>query len=515
LRKVVVSLGLALMSFGSSLLLASNCSGLLLPLAGDDLSQHDATVSIHEGDSGETLAILETIAHEWLLWLEAALSHLVGLEGVRILHLLASSLLAHLPLERRNAASRATASHEPNRRVTGLDFIGDIQDLDLGIKLPGLSEGGVLLVHHHVSTARHVLFVKTLDVQTDVVARLGLLVTLVVHLHSEHLASARVGSSVGRQENDFLSWFHDTLLHSACEHITDTLNLVDSRDWHPHRGAHWSHWHLAHLVKEIVQGVDMNHCPLTVDVATSPPWHVCFASCVLALQQVVAHPTGDGEEWHLFFDHVLLPSNLDKHALHLVGNLIVSGLLVSCSVAIHLVAAADNLLHAQQINETGVLAGLTLDLTSLMVALGNGCGEITVAWNHNHRDVSLGRTCDHVLDEISVTRSINDGVMPLVSEEFLGGASNGHTALTLLLLPVHVEGKCKTALAKALGLLLELFQLTLWNTTKLEDQTASGGALTTVDVTADDDGKMLLLGIGRHVVCATTKAKLETTEVCA
>merc|ERR1712031_19320 len=133
------------------LLLASSTTGLLLALAGDDLSQHNATVAIHEGDTGETLAILEAVAHEGLLWLEAALGHLVGLEGVRVLHLLATGLLAHLPLELGNAAGGTSASHETNWRVPNLDLVRDIQDLNLGIELLGLAQGGVLLVHHHVS----------------------------------------------------------------------------------------------------------------------------------------------------------------------------------------------------------------------------------------------------------------------------------------------------------------------------------------------------------------------------
>jgi len=37
------------------------------------------------------------------------------------------------------------------------------------------------------------LVVKTLDVQANVVTRLGLLITLVVHIHGEHLANARIG----------------------------------------------------------------------------------------------------------------------------------------------------------------------------------------------------------------------------------------------------------------------------------------------------------------------------------
>ncbi len=124
------------------------------------------------------------------------------------------------------------------------------------------------------------------------------------------------------------------------------------------------------------------------------------------------------------FDHVLLPVDLDQHALHLVGDLLVTSLLVASSVAIHLVAADANLLDTQQIDKTGVLAGLALHLAGLVVALDNGRGEVTIARNHDKSDIRRGGTGNHVLDEIAVTWSIDAGAMPLVSVE-----RNGHTTL--------------------------------------------------------------------------------------
>merc|ERR1712039_914337 len=95
----------------ASLLLAT-ASAILLSLARDDLAQHDHAVAVHKGDAGEALAILEGVAYQRLLRLEAALSHLVGFQGVRIVHFFAARLLAHLPLELGDAAGRAPAAHE-------------------------------------------------------------------------------------------------------------------------------------------------------------------------------------------------------------------------------------------------------------------------------------------------------------------------------------------------------------------------------------------------------------------
>jgi len=481
-----------------SLLLATGFVTILLLDASDDLAQHDTAVAIHEGNTRETLAILECVTHKRLLWLERHLGHLVGFQGVRVLHLLATSLFAHLPLECGDTACGAATTHKSNGRVAHLNLVRDVKDLDLGIEFLGLTECLVTLVHHHITATRHVLLVQALDVEADVVTRLGLFRTLVVHLHGEHLASARVGGSVGWQEDDLLTRLDNTLLNTSSQHITDTFNLVDARDRHAHWGTHGSFWHFAHLVKEIVDCVDVDLLAVAIHIVSSPPTHVLHTLSILTFQEIVSHPARDGQEWNLLLDHVLLPANLDQHAPHLVGDLIVSALFVASSVAIHLVATNCNLLHTQQIDETRVLTSLSLDLTSLVVALGDGCGEISIAWNHDERHISLGSTSNHVLDEITVTWGINDGVMPFLSVELLGGARNGHTTLTLLLLPVHVEGKCERGLAKALCLCLQLLQLSLWDATKLEDQSASGGRLTTVNVTTDDNGQMLLLGIGWH-----------------
>ena len=144
-----------------------------------------------------------------------------------------------------------------------------------------------------------------------------------------------------------------------------------------------------------------------------------------------------------------------------------------------------------------MLAGLALDLTGLVVALLDRGGEVTVRGDHEERDVRLRGAGDHVLDEIAVTGGVDDGVVPVVGEELLGGAGDGHTTLALLLLAVHVEREGEGGLAEGIGLSLELLDLTLGDAAELEDEAAGRGRLTGVDVTADDDGKVLL-AVGSH-----------------
>merc|ERR1719198_651370 len=109
-----------------SLLLAAS-SSLFLALAGDDLAKHHHTVAIHEGHTRKTLTVLEGVTHQRLLRLEGALRHLIRLQGVWVVHLLATCLLAHLPLQLGDTASRAAAAHESNRRVANLDLVRDIE----------------------------------------------------------------------------------------------------------------------------------------------------------------------------------------------------------------------------------------------------------------------------------------------------------------------------------------------------------------------------------------------------
>merc|ERR1712203_897741 len=139
-----------------SLLLAA-CRALLLALARNDLAQHHHTVAVHESDTGQALAILESVANQRLLRLETALRHLVGLQGVGLLHLLAAGLLAHFPLQLGDPACGTAAANKADGRVPDLDLVRDVQDLDLRVELASLAQCRVLLVDHHVAGSRHVV----------------------------------------------------------------------------------------------------------------------------------------------------------------------------------------------------------------------------------------------------------------------------------------------------------------------------------------------------------------------
>mmetsp|Transcript_81691 Transcript_81691/g.218669 ORF Transcript_81691/g.218669 Transcript_81691/m.218669 type:complete len:492 (+) Transcript_81691:45-1520(+) len=462
---------------------------------GHDLAQHDGTIAIQESNAGQPLAVLEGVHHQRLHRAEHDLSHLVGLQRMGLRHLLASGLLANLPVQPRNSARRAPAPHETNRGIPHLDLTGDVQHLHLSGEAASRRERGVLLVNHHITSAGHVLLLQTLDVQPNIVTGLGLLLTSVVHLHSEHLPRASVGRGVRGQKHDFLTRLHNPLLHSAGQHITDTLNLVDSRHRHPHRRLRGTDRNAAELVQSIVQGVhvDLLRGSRNHNILPLVPRHVGGF-----LEQIVTAPPRDGHERNIRVEEILLPPDLGKHVPHLVGDLIVSSLLVPRQIAIHLVHSDDDLLHSQQVDQAGVLPGLSLDLSSLVVALLDSNDEVTIGRNHDQGHVGLRSSGNHVLDEIAVARGVNDSVVPLLGVEFLRGAGDSHTALTLLLLPIHEESEGEAALSQSIGLLAKLVQLTLRKTTQLEQQMACRCGLARIDMTTNHDGQVLLLRLVTH-----------------
>jgi hypothetical protein len=69
---------------------------------------------------------------------------------------------------------------------------------------------------------------------------------------------------------------------------------------------------------------------------------------------------------------------------------------------IYLVAAADHLLHTKGESKESMLTGLAI--------LGDTCLKTTSGGvNDKHSTITLGGTSDHVLDEVTMSQSINDG----------------------------------------------------------------------------------------------------------
>merc|ERR1711990_876029 len=209
-----------------------------------------------------------------------------------------------------------------------------------------------------------------------------------------------------------------------------------------------------------------------------------------ALNHVVTVPARDGDELNL--------GGVVADLLEVLGeltlDLVVAVLLVLDSGVVHLVDGNDHLTDTHGLGKKSVLTGLTLRReTSLELTTAGG--------NHEDGGVSLGGTSDHVLDEISVARGVDDGEDTLSGLELPEGDINGDTTLTLGLEFIQNPGVLEGGLTHLLGLFLELGDSTSINTTALVDQVTSGGGLAGVDVTNDDQVKTVLLFLLSNDIC--------------
>merc|ERR1711967_145457 len=399
------------------------------------LAKHDERVGVHDGDTAETGALLEGSDDDRALRGEHDLSHVVLLDELGGLDLgTTGGLLAHLPVDdlELHRGTRGTSEGDGAEATTvllrllvisgRLELTGVVLDGDLHGELHGLGER-ILVLADDVTDTGHVLLGQTLDVETDVVTSHGLVDLLVVHLDGEHLATAR-HLSVGRSELDLGLLDDGALLNTASDDITDTLDLVDTR----HTGAHGSLVGTlrgeAGIVEAVLKCVDVDVVAVNDEVDALVPRHLLGL-----LHEVVTLPAGDGDEGELLLDLVLLVASGLEHDEHLSGDLIETRLQVrGRGSVVHLVDADDPLLDTEQVDETGVLTGLTLDLTSGTVALGDSLLEATlISGDHEKSDIGLAGTGNHVLDEVTVARGIDDGVVVLLGEELLGRARDGHT----------------------------------------------------------------------------------------
>jgi len=152
---------------------------------------------------------------------------------------------------------------------------------------------------------------------------------------------------------------------------------------------------------------------------------------------------------------------------------------------VHLVEGDDHLGHTESECKKSMLLGLAF---SSPTTFESTRGRV----NDEDGNVGLGGTSNHVLDEVTVTRGINDSERVLGGFELPESDINGDTTLTLGLEVIKDPGVLERGLAHFGSLLLVLLNSTLINTTALVDEMASSGGLARVDVTDDDNVNMSL-----------------------
>ncbi len=345
-----------------------------------------------------------------------------------------------------------------NGSVAGVDLAGVVHDDNLGVE--GLAAGsGVVLSVGSNHAALDILDGDVLDVEANVVTGDGLDELLVMHLNGLALGGDHSGG-----EADGHAGLEDTGLNTANGDCADATDLVDILEGEAEGLVDGAHGGL-----EEVESLDKDGALV--------PGHVGGAG-----EHVVTVPARDGDEGNL---SGLVAEALDE-GRHLLVDLVVTGLGELDGVGVHLVDANDELLDAEGGGEKDVLTGLAI--------LGDTSLELTLASGDDEKsDISLGGTGDHVLDEITVTRGIDDSEVVLGGLELPESDIDGDTTLTLGLELIKDPGVLEGPLAHLVGLLLELLDGTLVDTAALVDQVTGGGGLANIDVTDDNEVNVSLL----------------------
>jgi len=284
-------------------------------------------------------------------------------------------------------------------RVVVLDHVV-VEDDDLGEEAAHLVARLVLVVGGDV-TAVDVLDGEALDVEANVVSRLGLVEGLVVHLDGLDL-----GGLADRREAGDHAGLDDAGLDAADRHCADALDLVHVLERQAQRLVGGALRGLG-LVEHLHDG--QRDVLLLVGVV---PRDVLLGE--LVVDEVGAGPAGDGQELGLLVDALLLEEELDLVA-DLVEALLAERL---GGGGVHLVAANNELLDAQGVGQDHVLLGGALDGPAGLEATG-------VGGDHDHGEVGLRRAGDHVLDEVAVARGVDDGPVILLGPELPEGNVDG------------------------------------------------------------------------------------------
>jgi hypothetical protein len=271
--------------------------------------------------------------------------------------------------------------------VTFLDFTRVVQDDDLGVERFGLESWVLFGVRANV-TSSDVFDGDVLDVETDVVAWETFWDLGVVHLDGFDLSG-----DVGWSEFDDHTGFDGTGFDSADWHSSNTADLVDVLEWESESFVGWSNW-LVDGVQSFEESFTGFFTALFGLFAPSfVPRHVGGG-----FDHVVSMPARDWDESNGFR---VVTDFLDVVA-DFLDDLFVSIFAVFWLGVVHLVDTNDELLDTEGESEKSVLSSLTV--------LSDTGFELTdTGGDDEDGAIGLGSTGNHVLDEISVAWSVDDG----------------------------------------------------------------------------------------------------------
>ena len=317
--------------------------------------------------------------------------------------------------------------------VTSTNLTGVVQDDNLGVEGLSTLRGVLLGVTGNVATT-DLLDGDVLDVEADVVTGKTLGELLVVHLDGLDFS----GDTSGGEGDDHAGLDH-TGLNTTDGNRADTADLVDILEGKTEG-----------LVGGTAGGVDGVN-GLEEGLAGDLGLGLLLPSLVPGavggvVDHVVTVEAGDGHEGNVLG----VEADLLDETGGLLDDLLVTGL--GPLGGVHLVDGNDELLNTKGVGEESVLTSLAI--------LGDTSLELTsTGGNDENGAIGLGSTSDHVLDEITVTGSINNSDVVLGGLELPESDIDGDTTLTLGLEFVKDPCVLEGTLAEFGGFLLDLLAL--------------------------------------------------------
>mmetsp|Transcript_2520 Transcript_2520/g.9506 ORF Transcript_2520/g.9506 Transcript_2520/m.9506 type:complete len:484 (+) Transcript_2520:83-1534(+) len=424
---------------------ASKSCLVLLLLNRQDNSNSNGLSHITNSESSEWSVLLEGLTNHWFGWYELSQASISLLDNLWILLQNFSGTFVHLLQQFVESASDVRGVAIQYWGVSLLDLTWVIEDDDLSSEScsslcwvlggVGYNISSLYLLHGNVSY-----------VETNIVSRNSLWNRLVMHLNGFNLRD-----NLGWCEVNLHTWFDDTGLNTSNWNCSDTSNLVHILEWK-------TEWFSSRSLRRnnVVQGLQKRFSLV--------PFHV-----VGFVNHVVTSPSGDWDEWNILW----VVTNL----LEVVGNVVldlnVTRLSISSRLVVHLVDSNNHLLYSQGEAQECVLLGLTVVCESSLESTSGGI-------DNQDAHISLGGSGNHVLDEISVSWSINDGEHEFVSLELPQSNIDGDTTLSLSLKFVQNPSVLERSLSHLVCLLLEFLDLTWVNSSAFVDQMSSGGGFSCI-----------------------------------
>lgn len=444
-------------------------TGSVLEVHRLDNTDSDGLSHITHSETSQWRELLEGFDAQWLRWDQVDDGGITRLDRFRVLFSRLARTTIDLLLDFGKLASNVSSVTIQHWSVSVGDLARVVQNDDLSGEVSSSLWWVVLGVTGNVSTTQF-LDGDVLDVETNVVSGHGFLQGFVVHFDGLDFSG-----QVYWGEHDNGTWLQDTGFNTTDWYCSDTSDFVDVLQGQTQSlvgGAAW--WQDG--VQSFDQALTISLAFLALNGPSLEPWHLGGD-----FQHVVSVPSRD---WHESDGSWIVTDLLDVGGDFLL-DFLETGFAVWWLGGVHLVDTDDQLLDTESEGKQGMLTGLSV--------LGDTGFELTsTGGDDQHGTIGLRCSGNHVLDEITMSRGIDDSHVVLAGFELPQGDIDGDTTFTFGLQFVQYPGVLEGALTHFLGFLLELFDRTLVDTTAFVDQMAGSGRLARIDVSNYDNVNMSL-----------------------